>query len=583
MPDQLVQSAEPPHAEPDSSWDSHQSLGRLLRCGAIVVPIVLCIAFALLLVSVLPAPGDSGQSTGWWLTVALAVIVVAVSSDRLLHRVAPAVALPVLDRSWPHVAIVLVGAAAGLSAALTIPSGTPELIAYTNLETAEDTDLSVTIGEGNPPDTLTILRVDGPATALWTGTDIVITGDPDANGDVLVDYEACWGNDCAEGQLFATFTPVNDDPVTAIDVMTATTTGPVTIEPLLNDTDIDADSLQVESAEVVAGRATVEVEGNDLLVTPDDDLPQTIDLSYVVSDGEGGVGEGTAQVVVPDFNQAPSVVNDEASVVAGDSIEVDVLANDADPDGDPIQLTAATLLNAETGQVEMVDGSVRFTAALVTDVAAIQYEVSDGAKETIGTLVVTIIPPPPQPLDDLAATQEDTGVTFNVTDNDGAPASELQLSSLRVVAATLGTAEARTDGTIRFNPTPDAYGIGSVTYEICNSGDKCAVGNVEVQVARVNDAPTFQAGSDVLARSGEIFSRQWASNISVGEANEPSQSVSFIVTTTNPSLFATPPTLDRNGVLWFNAGSTVGSAEVTVIATDGQDQSAPVVFQVSIS
>lgn len=583
MPDQLVQSAERTHAEPDSSWDSRQSLGRLLRCGAIVVPIALCIAFALLLVSVLPAPGHSGQSAGWWITVALAVIVVAVGSDRLLHRAAPAVALPVLERSWPHVPIVLVGAVAGLSAALTIPSGTPELIAYTNLETAEDTDLAVTIGEGNPPDTLTILRIDGPATATWTGTDIVITGDPDANGDVLVDYEACWADNCAEGQLFATFTPVNDDPVTAIDVMTATTTGPVTVEPLLNDTDVDADSLQVESAEVTAGRATVEVEGNDLLVTPDDDLPQTIDLSYVVSDGEGGVGEGTAQVVVPDFNQAPSATNDEAAVLSGDTVEVDVLENDSDPDGDPIELETATLLNPDTGNVEIVDGVVQFTAAFVTGVAEVQYEVGDGAKTTIGSLLITIVPPAPQPADDLANTLEDVGVTINVTDNDVALASELQLQSLRVVASTLGSAQAGDDGTIRFEPTPDAYGIGSVTYEICNIGSKCAVANVEVQVGRVNDAPTFRAGADVLARSGEIFSRQWATNLSVGEDNEPSQSVTFIVTTADPSLFATPPTVDRTGVLWFNAGSTVGSTEVTVVATDGQDQSAPAVFQVSIT
>ncbi|HET7829653.1 MAG TPA: Ig-like domain-containing protein [Candidatus Limnocylindrales bacterium] len=93
-------------------------------------------------------------------------------------------------------------------------------------------------------------------------------------------------------------------------------------------------------------------------------------------------------------------------------------------------------------------------------------------------------------------------------------------------------------------------------------------------VAPINDPPTFTPGDDVVtAHLGDgAVSVPWATDISAGPANEIDQDVSFEVTlldiTGVPNMFATPPSIDGDGVLHFTTGSEVGLATVTVQARD---------------
>ncbi|MCX6854660.1 MAG: tandem-95 repeat protein, partial [Verrucomicrobia bacterium] len=57
-------------------------------------------------------------------------------------------------------------------------------------------------------------------------------------------------------------------------------------------------------------------------------------------------------------------------------------------------------------------------------------------------------------------------------------------------------------------------------------------------------------------------------NITPGPANESSQAVSFTVTNNNSALFTVQPAISSTGVLTFTAGSTTGSATVTVVMQD---------------
>lgn len=85
-----------------------------------------------------------------------------------------------------------------------------------------------------------------------------------------------------------------------------------------------------------------------------------------------------------------------------------------------------------------------------------------------------------------------------------------------------------------------------------------------------NKAPSFTAGPSqtVLNTAGAQTIPGWATNISAG-AGESGQTVSFVVTANNPSLFAVQPAISANGTLTFTpAAGAVGTALVTVTLKD---------------
>ena len=96
---------------------------------------------------------------------------------------------------------------------------------------------------------------------------------------------------------------------------------------------------------------------------------------------------------------------------------------------------------------------------------------------------------------------------------------------------------------------------------------------VSLWVAPINDAPTFDFEQlTTVAQDSGAYSEQWATNIDPGP-HEDDQTVTFeivnIPVTTNPNLFAVPPTIDANGVLTFTpALHQSGSVVVLVRAKD---------------
>ena len=81
----------------------------------------------------------------------------------------------------------------------------------------------------------------------------------------------------------------------------------------------------------------------------------------------------------------------------------------------------------------------------------------------------------------------------------------------------------------------------------------------------------------------------WATNVSPGAADESSQTLNFVVSNDNPSLFVVQPSISSNGTLIYEVGTTVGTAHVTVLLHDnggtangGHDTSAPVTFTIIV-
>ncbi|WGZ94169.1 MAG: Ig-like domain-containing protein [Candidatus Thiothrix putei] len=98
----------------------------------------------------------------------------------------------------------------------------------------------------------------------------------------------------------------------------------------------------------------------------------------------------TSTPVPPAANTAPIAALDTATVTAGESVTINVLANDTDPNSDPLSI--ASFGQGAHGAVTQVGNSLKYTpAAGFTGVDSFKYKVKDAhGAETEGTVSVTV-------------------------------------------------------------------------------------------------------------------------------------------------------------------------------------------------
>ena len=101
----------------------------------------------------------------------------------------------------------------------------------------------------------------------------------------------------------------------------------------------------------------------------------------------------------PPPNAAPVATDDTATTDAGVPVSVAVVANDTDPDGDPLTVTAVGLAADGATAIEAGGTSVRYTPAPgFAGIDTFGYTVADGHGGTdTGTVTVTVLAAPPTP------------------------------------------------------------------------------------------------------------------------------------------------------------------------------------------
>lgn len=115
---------------------------------------------------------------------------------------------------------------------------------------------------------------------------------------------------------------------------------------LANDTDIDGDTLSVSWTPPAIGTFSGNVYGDFDWQPPSAQWTGTVQIPYTVSDGKGGTDAGLVTITTLQDLIAPVAVADAYSVKQGAVLVVDaasgLLANDSDPDGDPIAFDSST-------------------------------------------------------------------------------------------------------------------------------------------------------------------------------------------------------------------------------------------------
>ncbi|MGK5679515.1 Ig-like domain-containing protein [Actinoplanes sp. URMC 104] len=399
---------------------------------------------------------------------------------------------------------------ADLAAAVTVSPGDvqrpalPAGVTYTVVVTNNGTDLEpaaeaeLTLPTGVTPGTLpsgcsyTAPVVTCPAGALLAGTQATFVvpatvGSGAATGTVAtvkvsgVGADAVATNDTASAPL-----RVNVAPVAVPD--TADTTNGVTahIDVRRNDTDSDNDTLTVTlGAAPSHGHAVVEADGT-VSYTPDLGWTGDDTFSYAVADGHGGTD--TAGVVVTTANALPVVIDDSRSTASGAAIDIRVLDNDSDPNGDTIHVASVTQPQSGAGSVTLNGDVVTYApAAAFTGTATFSYVVEDSLHgRSTGQVEVVVGNAAPHAADDRADVAYHDSADIDVLANDTDANGRSTLSVRSVGTPSAGTATI-SGGKITYQAPVGFSGDATFTYVVTDGTD---TDTATVTVTVANAAPT---------------------------------------------------------------------------------------------
>ncbi|WP_031818030.1 tandem-95 repeat protein, partial [Vibrio parahaemolyticus] len=185
--------------------------------------------------------------------------------------------------------------------------------------------------------------------------------------------------------------PINDAPNAENDVITTEEDTSVTIDVLVNDSDVEGDALSIQSASVPSEQGSVDIVDGKLVFTPAENFNGEATITYIVTDGDL-TDEAKVTVAVTPVNDSPVAVDDTTSIQEDTAVTIDVLPNDTDVDGDKLSIQSVSVPEAQ-GKVEIVEGKLVFTPAEnFNGDAEITYTVTDGQLTDEAKVTVTVNP-----------------------------------------------------------------------------------------------------------------------------------------------------------------------------------------------
>jgi VCBS repeat-containing protein len=430
------------------------------------------------------------------------------------------------------------------------------------------------------------------------GGDTLIGG---PGSDVLI---GSTGDDVFVGSLgediFLGYTPADSTTIT-LDHAPVASDGSASVAHRSSGVDIplaatDADNDPLTYS-IVNGplHGTLTLNGATAHYVPAGNFVGSDTFSWKANDGTLDSNIATVTIMVTNSAPTVTVALNNSAPLTNDTLTA--TATSLDADGDPVTLTYVWKVNGSVVKTTAGTTATSDTLDLSTagngnrgDTVSVEVTPNDGfTGGTTASASAVVADSAPTANPQSVALFEDTSapVTLSGSDPDNDALSFIIVSGPSHGTLTGGGA------TLTYTPAANYNGPDSFTYKANDGSLDSAPVAVTITVNSVNDAPVFTKGADqsVLEDAGPQSVTGWATNIAAGPPDEAGQMLTFLVSTDNPSLFATRPSIDpATGTLTYtSAVDANGTATVTVrlmdnggTANGGSDTSAPQTFVITV-
>ncbi|EIU6832456.1 tandem-95 repeat protein, partial [Vibrio parahaemolyticus] len=405
----------------------------------------------------------------------------------------------------------------------TVVEDTPTFIKVLGNDTFEGDDKVVSLDTNNGPANGTVsVNPDGSVT---------YTPNENYHGADSFTYIVTSGGVSESTTVNVDVTPVNDAPVAKADTAVTDEDTPVTIDVLPNDTDVDGDTLSIQSASVPEAQGKVEIVEGKLVFTPAENFNGDAEITYTVTDGQL-TDEAKVAVTVNPVNDAPTIKVDAVESITEDAVNTDTAVASLtvrDTDTPEDQLTVS-LENNSNGYFVLVGNEVKLTQAGVDAVnndelnlkdLTISASVSDGVNPTVSdsdSLVVNRVNDAPT-VENAIADQElsEDFATYTIDLNDAFKDSDSALNFS--VSGNSNVLVSIENGIATISPTADWNGSETLTFTATDPSGESISQTVNFTVAPVadivadkatvvEDTPTIikVLGNDTFEGDGKVVS-----------------------------------------------------------------------------
>jgi hypothetical protein len=391
------------------------------------------------------------------------------------------------------------------------------------------------------------------------------------NGSLLAWYQACDPSGlCDQATLTLEVGDVNDPPMPVNDFYTVNEDGVLTGNVLINDMEVEQETLVCSALTFPANGILVLQEDGDFTYTPAPNFVGVNTFNYVAIDPFGEQTIALVTITVVNVNETP-VANDETVYMNEDEPWTGSVAlNDSDPDGDA--LVYSVIDNANQGTFVMnSNGTFTYTPNLnFSGLDFVVYTACDAGglcNDAMLMFEVFEVNDTPIAFDDFFNGLEDTPVTGNVFLNDIEPENETMIFDL-IQAVSIGTLNMGNGGNFTYIPPANWSGVATFTYM---NYDPCGVGDlayVTITIAPVNDIPV--ANNDFAYTDEDVAV---SGSVALNDTDADAQPLTFtVVTGANHGTF----TLNANGSYSYTPNLNWFGMEVIVYsATDPAGASDP--------
>ncbi|MGC8742442.1 MAG: Ig-like domain-containing protein, partial [Verrucomicrobiia bacterium] len=469
-----------------------------------------------------------------------------------------------------------------------------------SVTTAEDTQVNITLtGSDVENDPLTFAIVTPPAHGTLSGTPPNVTYTPaaDYNGADSFTFKVNDGQlDSLPATISITITAVNDPPVA--NSQTLTTDEDIPINITLTGSDVDGDDLSFV-IDTPPAHGTLSGTAPNIVYTPGANYFGSDSFTFKAFDGTVYSAPATVSITINYLNDPPTVQFSTNLVVVEENSGLTNIAGFLQLLSPGEYETNQTIISfsitnntpslfATQPTIDTTNGTLTFRPYPSTyGTAVVSVVAIDSSGETNNTTYTQFMiivskynnPPTITPIGNQVITEDSSmaPVAFTIGDVDS-PIGNLTVSYTSTNTALIPLSYITIGGsganrTVSATPVSDGNGVTKITITVTDNHPffpKTASTSFILTVQAINDPPSFTMGQNITVSKSPINRSyaMWATNISPGPANESFQSVVFILTADNQSLFSTQPAVSPSGTLSFKPAGVAGTATITIYAKD---------------